>query len=50
MKTENEKVFTCQSCKHELPIDYQMRTEGFCYLCDPHITVEELLSDKPFVK
>lgn len=39
--------FTCQSCEHELPIEFQMKTEGYCYLCDPNITVEELLSPNP---
>lgn len=42
-------VFTCKACKCKLPIDFQMRTEGFCYLCDPNITIEELLSSKPLV-
>ena len=41
--------FICEGCKHELPEDYQMRTKGWCYLCDPHITVAELLSDEPWV-
>ena len=39
--------FICQGCKHELPIDFNVRTEGFCYLCDPNITLEECLSDAP---
>lgn len=39
--------FTCQSCKHNLPIEFNVRTEGFCYLCDPNITLEECLSDEP---
>lgn len=45
-QTESELTFTCQACKHELPLDFSMRTEGFCYLCDPNITVDELLSDE----
>lgn len=46
METE-EKEFTCKACKHELPVSYSLRTEGYCYLCDPNITVAELLSDEP---
>jgi uncharacterized protein YlaI len=51
MKIENLKKqivdsFVCKGCKHELPIEYQMRTIGYCYLCDPNITIQELLSDK----
>jgi uncharacterized protein YlaI len=41
-----EETFICQSCKHELPIDYCMKTEGFCYLCDPNVTLEELLTEE----
>ena len=39
--------FICQGCKHELPMDFNLRTEGFCYLCDPNITLDECLSDEP---
>lgn len=39
--------FICQGCKHELPMDFNLRTEGFCYLCDPNITLAECLSDEP---
>jgi len=39
--------FTCQACNHHLPIEFNVRTEGFCYLCDPNITLEECLSDEP---
>lgn len=39
--------FTCQACNHYLDNEFNMRTEGFCYLCDPNITIEELLSDDP---
>jgi len=35
--------FVCNGCKHELPSDYSMRTKGYCYLCDPNISVDELL-------
>jgi hypothetical protein len=37
--------FVCKQCNHELPIDFNMRTDGYCYLCDPNVSVEELLSD-----
>ena len=36
-------TFKCKSCGNELPVNFQMRTEGYCYLCDPKVTVEELL-------
>lgn len=39
--------FICQGCKHELPMDFNLRTEGFCYLCDPNITLAECISDEP---
>lgn len=39
--------FICQGCKHELPMDFNLRTEGFCFLCDPNITLAECLSDDP---
>jgi hypothetical protein len=42
-----ENIFICKGCGHELPEDYSMRTEGYCYMCDPNITTEELLSDEP---
>ncbi len=45
-----EKTFICEGCNYELPTDFSMRTPEFCYLCDPNITVEELLSDNPIEK
>jgi hypothetical protein len=39
--------FTCLGCKHILSMDYNLRTERYCYLCDPAITLEECLSDDP---
>ncbi len=44
----SEETFICTSCKHTLPKTFQVRTPGFCYLCDPNVTLEECLSDKPF--
>lgn len=51
--SEKEKVvkvelltFKCKGCGHELPGNFQMRTEGYCYLCDPKVTVDELLNQK----
>ena len=35
--------FVCQGCGHELINDFCMKTGGYCYLCDPNITLEELL-------
>ena len=55
METKNENTtltkkeplaFTCIGCKHELPVEFQIRTAGYCYLCDPNVTVSELLSDE----
>lgn len=37
--------FKCHGCGHECHEDYNLRTEGFCYLCDPNITLEECLSE-----
>ena len=47
---KNAKNFTCQNCKHELPNKFNLRTKGYCYLCDPNITLDECLSDKPISK
>lgn len=48
--SEKEKVikveiltFKCKGCGHELPVNFQIRTDGYCYLCDPNVTVKELL-------
>lgn len=41
------KYFTCKGCNCQLEMTFQLRTEGFCYLCDPDITLEECLSEKP---
>lgn len=37
--------FICQACNNNLPIEFNVRTKGFCYLCDPNLTLEECLSD-----
>lgn len=42
-KAQSEKYFTCKGCNHELPIKFQMRTVGYCYMCDPNVEVSELL-------
>lgn len=42
--------FCCKSCNHVLPIKFQIRTEEYCYMCDPNITLDECLSDKPLLK
>ncbi len=46
-ESETEPTFTCQGCKHELPMNFSMRTPDYCYMCDPNITVDELLQ-QPF--
>ena len=43
------KTFTCKQCGHLLPVDMSMRTEGYCYLCDPNVTVKELLEIPEFM-
>lgn len=45
-----EDLFKCQGCGCEVPMSFSLRTDGYCYLCDPNITVQELLSDKPILK
>lgn len=42
-----ETEFKCKGCSCILLNDYSLRTEGWCYLCDPNITLDELLSDNP---
>lgn len=43
----SEPSFTCKSCGHELDATFCMRTPGYCYMCDPAITLEELLKEDP---
>jgi len=43
---KSTQYFICKQCNHKLPMKFQMKTKGYCYMCDPHITVEELLSAK----
>ena len=38
--------FICKGCQCEVPYSFSLRTKGYCYLCDPNITIQELLSDK----
>jgi len=38
--------FKCEGCKHTLPSEYSIRTENYCYLCDPNVTVDELLKER----
>jgi hypothetical protein len=44
--TNVSSSFFCKGCGHELDISFSIRTIGFCYLCDPNVTLEELLSGK----
>ena len=37
--------FNCKGCGHDLPLDYSVKTDDYCYLCDPAITLEECLQD-----
>lgn len=43
--TLKPETFNCKGCGHNLPKDYQIKTDGYCYLCDPNVTVDELLKD-----
>jgi hypothetical protein len=40
-----KETFICKGCGHDLPNDFSIRTEDYCYMCDPNVTVEELLKD-----
>lgn len=42
-----KNLFKCIGCNHTLPIIFQMKTENYCYLCDPNITLDELLKSTP---
>lgn len=39
-----DSTFKCEGCKHILPKDYVIKTPNFCYMCDPHLTIEEILN------
>lgn len=39
--------FTCKGCGHNLPMEFNVRTENYCYLCDPKVTLNECLSKEP---
>lgn len=47
---EAEKSFICKGCNCDVSEELCLRTPEFCYLCDPNIKLEELLSDKPIKK
>ena len=38
-------TFKCKGCGHELPLEVMMRTIDYCHLCDPNVTLKELLQD-----
>lgn len=40
-----EGLFICKGCGQTLSKYLQIKTFGYCYLCDPNITVKELLED-----
>lgn len=44
------ETFICKSCQCICSVELCLRTDGFCYLCDPNITLEECLSDEPILK
>jgi transcription elongation factor Elf1 len=37
------KTFTCKGCGHEVPLEYSLKTKDYCYLCDPKISIDELI-------
>jgi hypothetical protein len=44
MSTETfTKTFTCKGCGHDLPTEFSLKTKDFCYLCDPDISIDELI-------
>lgn len=44
MNTSTIETFICLGCQCEVPADYSFRTQNYCYLCDPAITLDELLT------
>lgn len=44
--TDGSSSFVCQGCKCEVPNDFSVKTDGYCYLCDPKVTLEECLQDE----
>lgn len=36
-------TFKCKGCGHELLLEMAMRTLDYCHLCDPNISLKELL-------
>lgn len=45
MPPELPNTFICTGCGHELPADYSLNASGFCYLCDPAISLSDLLAN-----
>lgn len=39
----HQGTFRCKGCGHELPLEMTMRTIDYCHLCDPNVTLKELL-------
>jgi hypothetical protein len=39
----NTEPFICEGCGHELDRSYSLRSANYCLLCDPAISVQELL-------
>lgn len=46
-KNQNPLTFICKGCRCELERAMSLRTVDYCYLCDPAISIAELLSDQP---
>lgn len=34
----DSSYFTCKGCGHNLPNDFSVKSEEYCYLCDPEVT------------
>jgi hypothetical protein len=37
--------FVCTGCRHILPRHFMLRTPYYCYMCDPNISIRELLEE-----
>jgi hypothetical protein len=45
-KNTEKSTFVCQGCRCKVPNDFSVKTNGYCYLCDPEVTLEECLQDE----
>jgi hypothetical protein len=38
--------FICKGCKCEVPNNFSVKTDEYCYLCDTEVTLDECLQDE----